>query len=199
MKAQSYDPPAGVWADRSPHREGFGHVIAESVAGVGSIAVGLVDVGGRTVVCIESPRDLFEIFDEFATFGIDEETRVARGVAQPSIDAIDAIAHGWIGLGQVEGGVVQRGKLAEEIFNNRPIRVYRGGAALVAAGVAIDLNLHAVWIEGAGALVEGLARQFGIGVGQNDFVKNVDHVTDALDEEHAHGIDVEIERPDEGM
>ena len=36
-------------------------------------------------------------------------------------------------------------------------------------------------------------------VAQDDFVKDLDDLFGALDEEHGHGIDVEIERPDEGI
>ena len=33
----------------------------------------------------------------------------------------------------------------------------------------------------------------------DDFFDDMNDVVDALHEEHAHGIDIEIERPDEGM
>ena len=46
----------------------------------------------------------------------------------------------------------------------------------------------------------GFAGALGIGVGlEDDFVEDPDCVADALEEEHAHGIDVEIEGPDDGI
>jgi hypothetical protein len=78
-----------------------------------------------------------------------------------------------------------------------------GGALLVATGIAINVDLHGIQMAGKfleenlEAFLSGLAGRFGIGVGDNDFINDVDDVALALDEEHAHGVDVEIEGPDD--
>ncbi len=68
----------------------------------------------------------------------------------------------------------------------------------MAAGVAIDVNLQLVFIELADALMKGLAAKPSVGVGlDDDFVEHIGGLAAALHEKHAHGIDVEVHRPNE--
>ena len=68
----------------------------------------------------------------------------------------------------------------------------------MATGITKNLDLEFVLIEGAGALMKSVAGAQGIGVGlDDDFVEHVGRIAAALNEEHAHGIDVEVDGPDE--
>ena len=75
---------------------------------------------------------------------------------------------------------------------------------MTAAGVAIDVHLQRTLkvgndlVEFVGAQEKGLAGGFGVGVRtDDDFFEDMDDVFDALHEERAHRVDIEIERPDE--
>ncbi len=70
------------------------------------------------------------------------------------------------------------------------------------AGIAVDLDDQRpgiVFDKGARALPKGIAGGFGIGVLQNDFVKDVNVLAHTLQQKHGHGVDVEIDAPDQGM
>jgi hypothetical protein len=84
------------------------------------------------------------------------------------------------------------------LANESPIGVGSGGAALITAGIAIDFDMNDPFGgEGLHALMKGLTSSLSVGVGfENDFVEHVNGFVKALHEEHAHGIDVEIDRPD---
>jgi hypothetical protein len=76
----------------------------------------------------------------------------------------------------------------------------------MAAGIAVDFDLDGpveiekLLEERLNATEEGLASGGGIGVGlQDDFVKDVGILAYALAEEHAHGVDVEIDGPGKGV
>ena len=73
----------------------------------------------------------------------------------------------------------------------------------MATGIAIDFDrdgTDVVGDEGPSPLSRSIAGCFGVGGGLNDdFVEDVDAIVDALHEKHAHGIDVEIDGPDERM
>jgi len=77
-------------------REGLGDVVAEGVGGVGAGAVGFVQVGAGLTGGIEGPGDFFEVADELAAFGIDEDGGLAEGVLEARIDTIYTVADGWI-------------------------------------------------------------------------------------------------------
>ncbi len=53
--------------------EGLGDEVAEGVARVGAFGVGLAEFGGRGTIGVDGPSDLFEVADEFAAIGVDEE------------------------------------------------------------------------------------------------------------------------------
>ena len=53
--------------------------------------------------------------------------------------------------------------------------------------------------DGLEPVGEGAASDLGVGVAQDDFVEDAHDVVDTLDEKHAHGVDVEINGPDEGL
>lgn len=175
-------------------------VVAEGVATVSAGAVGFVDLGGGAAGGVEGPGDLFEIADEFAATRIDVEVVFAEGVAETAVDAVDAVANGGIRRGCMNGWPVVGVEAIEEFADESPIGGGTGGAALIAAGIAIDFDGEgAIARERFGAFEEGLAGGVGIGVGlDDDFIKHVDAIAAALHEQHAHGIDVEIERPDDG-
>jgi len=186
--------------------EGLGDEVAEGVGTVGAGAVGFVEVGGDCAGGIGGPGDLFEVLDEFAAFGVDEEAGFAVvGVAEAAVDAVDAVADGGVRGGEAIDGPIGADPHGEELLDDGPIGGGGGGAFLVAAGIAINMDgdgaLRAgnAFINGFDALEKSLAGGFGIGVGENDFVKDVDHIVDALHEEHAHGVDIEIEGPDDGI
>jgi hypothetical protein len=54
-------------------------------------------------------------------------------------------------------------------------------------------------IEGFHAVEEGLASGLRVGVRENDLSKDLDNLSAALHEEHAHGVDIEIDGPDDGL
>jgi len=72
----------------------------------------------------------------------------------------------------------------------------------MAAGIAINFDRDGTRVFDdvrTNTIVESLASAFGIGVGlDDDFVENVDTVAGTLHEKHAHGVDVEIDGPDDG-
>jgi len=185
--------------------EGLGDEVAEGVGTVGAGAVGFIDFGGDCAGGIGGPGDEVEVFDEFAAFGIDEEAGLAVGVAEAAVDAIDAVADGRVGGLNAIGGVIGADPFGEEVgFDNGPIGVGGGGAFLVAAGVAKDVNLHGPPGHGDHAVIDlnafekRVAGSGGVGVGEDDFVEDVDFIViGALHEEHAHGVDVEVDRPDD--
>ncbi len=179
--------------------EGLGEIVAEGVACVGAGAVGFVDV-------VEGPGDVFEILNEFTASGVDEQVCFAELVAQTAIDAVDTVAHGGVDGDGVEFCIVRSFPESEELTDESPIGIGARGAALIAAGVAVDFDFERALMVGHGlgqlesAFVKGLAGGFGVGGGFNDdLFENVNGVGDALHKEHTHGIDVEIERPDERM
>ena len=53
--------------------------------------------------------------------------------------------------------------------------------------------------QGPKAIEKSLAGGFGMAFAQDDFIEDLHSLIGALEEEHGHGIDVEIERPDEGI
>ena len=71
--------------------ENLGNVVAESVGCVGAGGVTFIDLG-----CAGSPRDLFEVADEFDAARVNEGVGFAEGVLQARIEAIYAVADGWI-------------------------------------------------------------------------------------------------------
>ena len=149
--------------------------------------------------------DFFEIANEFLAFGIDEQAGLAGIVAQAAIDAIDPIADKRIGGGGVIFGHKRADPLLKELFNNGPVRLCSASAALIAAGVAIEFHGERTLPYGHpgvmdhGALKKKLTGGLGMGFGFNDnFFEHMDGVFDFLHQEHAHRVDVEIERPDEG-
>ncbi len=195
----SHEPPGSIWSDGGTEREGLGDEVAEGVACVGAGALGLVHLGGNAAGRIERPGDFFEVEDEFAAAGVDEEVRVARGALETGVDAIDTIAHGGVRFRHVKRRRVETGRAIEELADECPIGISGGGAALVAAGVAIDGDVDVMGTEGAGASVKLLTGHFGVGSGfDDDLIENVDRIRTTLDEQHAHGIDVEIDGPDQG-
>ncbi len=78
-------------ADEGLQGKNLGDVIAEGVACVGAGAVGFVEIGHDGASGVGGPGDLLEILDEFAAAGIDEEAILFDGVAQATVDAVDAI------------------------------------------------------------------------------------------------------------
>ena len=161
--------------------------------------VGLIEFGGGTAGRVESPGDLFEIANEFLAAWIDVEVDLVESVFETAVDAVDAVAHGGVGAGGANGWPICAAATDEEIANESPIGIGGGGTALIAAGVAIDFDIDgAIVDEFLNALMKGIAGGVGIGVRlDDDFVENVDGIAAPLHEKHAHGIDVEIERPDE--
>jgi len=186
-------------ADEWAEWEDVGDVIAEGVATVSAGTVGFIEFSGGAAGSVEGPGDLLEIADEFAAAWIDVEMVLVQSVAETAIDAVDAVAHGRIRGSGVDGGPVEGVKASEELADECPIGSGAGGAALIAAGIAIDLHCKGASAgERLGALIEGLAGSLGIGVGLDyDFIKNINAVTATLHEQHAHGINVEIERPND--
>ncbi len=92
----------------------------------------------------------------------------------------------------------------EGVFDDSPVGVSPRGAVLVAGGVAIDVEFEraAAIIEQVvvkvGTLEKAFARESGVGGGANDnFFQNVNDFVLLLHEEHAHGVDIEIDGPDE--
>ncbi len=96
----------GLGADGAAEGEGGGDVVAESVAGVGAVFGAFVDFGGGAADGVESPGDLLQIFDEFVTTRVDEEVRLVGGAHEAAVDAVDAVAHGGVGITSADGGVV---------------------------------------------------------------------------------------------
>ncbi len=88
--------------------------------------------------------------------------------------------------------------------NNGPIGGGGRGAVLVAAGVAVDFDIEGALVGGDQFVLRGKAVQkrrtgfFGVAAFENDFVEDMNDVADALSDEHAHGIDVEVDGPNEG-
>src|SRR5579862_1892820 len=91
------------------------HQVADRVTGVGSVAVGFVEVRQRVPVWVDSPANLFEIFDQMFAPRIDEQAMLAGLVAQHGVYAINAILDGWISLGHILAGVVAITIAAEEV------------------------------------------------------------------------------------
>ena len=120
----------------------MGDVVAEGVGGVGAGAVGFVDVGGGGAGSVGLPGDLFEIFDEFAAAGIDVEADVVGMSAEAAVDAINAVADGRIDGGGANGDAEFAFPVSEEVADDDPIGSGGGGAFLMAAGVAVDVNLQ---------------------------------------------------------
>ena len=92
----SEKPPGIVVAAEGAEGEGLGDVVAEGGGGVGAGAVGFVEVGAGLAGRIEGPGYLFEVTNEFAAFGIDEDGGLAEGVLEARIDTIYTVADGWI-------------------------------------------------------------------------------------------------------
>ena len=190
-------------ADGAAGWECLDDIVAEGVARMGAEAVGLVDFGGSGAGGIDGPGDLFEIFDELDAAGIDEQADVAGGVAKAAVDTSDAIAHERVGLGDVGSGFIDTLLVAHELADEIPIRAGGGGAMLIAARVGVDVDVEGHVVpgnlldEGLGSFEEGLAGGLGVGVGQNDFIDDMQDVVNALDEEHAHWVDIEIDGPHE--
>ncbi len=128
---------------------------------------------------------------------ITHQAKHAEAAAQ--IDAIDSVTSGGVDGRGVNGRNVNTPPTGEEFTNEGPIGCRGGATPLMATGIAIDLELDSsVITEGLGALEERLACLDGIGVGlEDDFVENVNLFGMALHEERTHGIDVEIDGPDE--
>ena len=122
----------------------MGDVVAEGVGSVGAGGVGFVEFGGDCTGVIGGPGDLFEILDEFAAFGIDEEAGFFESVAEAAVDAVDAVADGRVGGLNLVEGLVGADPHGEEVPDDGPIGLGGGGALLVAAGVAIDFDLHGI-------------------------------------------------------
>ncbi len=165
--------------------EFLGDEVAEGVGGVGAGAVGFIDVGGGLAGGVEGPDDLFEVTEEFVAFGVDEEAGFAGVAAEAAVDTVDAVADGGVDGRCADGEIV---------------------AALVAAGISVDVQCQ--WevmggdetVEEVETLDDGFAGAEGIGIGlENDFVEDIDGLANALQQEHAHGIDIEINRPDDGI
>ncbi len=68
--------------------ESLRDIVAECVGGVGAGGIALINLG-----CAGSPRNLFEIADEFAATRVDEEVGFAEGISKPSVDAVYAITN----------------------------------------------------------------------------------------------------------
>ncbi len=184
----------------------MGDVVAESAACVSAGRVGFVDFGGDEAVMVELPTDLFEIADEFLAAGVNEEAALGEVIEEAGVYAIDAVADERIGVDGVERGAIEVFPGVEEIADDLPVGSGTGGAAMAAAGIAVNfygegaLEAGELPIERLGTFVEELAGGLSRGFGLDDqLIKNVDVFANALQEEHAHGIDVEIERPDEGI
>ena len=87
------EQPLAAFAGFGPHGEGLGEEVAESVAGVGAEAVGLIEFGGGLAELVGAPADTFEVFDEFFALGVDKEAGVAGSAEQAAIDEVDAVAY----------------------------------------------------------------------------------------------------------
>lgn len=144
--------------------------------------------------------------EEFVAFGVDEEASFAGVAAEAAVDTVDAVADGGVdgrgADGEIEAGLV----VGEEFADESPIGGGAGGAALVAAGISVDVQCQ--WevmggdetVEEVETLDDGFAGAEGIGIGlENDFVEDIHSLANALQQEHAHGIDIEIDRPDDGI
>jgi hypothetical protein len=101
-------------ADHGEQRERLGEIVAESVARMGTGAVGFVEIGTGTARSVESPGDLVEIANEFVATRVDEEPAIADGVAQTAIDTIDAITNGWVGGSSPDGSLIDANPAREE-------------------------------------------------------------------------------------
>ncbi len=173
---------------------------------MGAVAVGFVEFGGSRAGGIDGVADFFEIADEFFGAGAYEELGVAEVVAETGIDAVDAVADVRVGVREVAADLdfacVVSG---EESTDEVPVGGSGGGSALMAGGVAVDLDLENSvgatdrFEVGFDVLDEDSASFLGsAAVGANsDFGEDIDVVVNSLHDEHAHGIDVEIDRPDE--
>ncbi len=195
---------AGLFAGGGAQGEGLGDEVAEGVGEVGAAAVFFVEVAGGGAGGIGGPGDFFEVADEFFAGGVDEEAGFAQFVAEAGVDAIDTVADEGVDGGEVIRRLDETFVHMEEFANLGPIGSRAGGAALVAAGVAVNAELQGRVTEmdqlriRGDALDQFAAGFFGGGVGANDdFFEDVDVFVDFLQEEHAHGVDVEIEGPDE--
>ena len=202
----SYDSSGVVVAGQGLHGEGLGDVVAEGVGGVGAVFVGLLYFAGGGAEGVDRPSNVFEIFEEFGATGMDQETALLSLAAESRVDTVDAITNGGVDVGVEVERREDAAPVGEEVADDGPIGSTGGGAAMSTAGIAIDVDLqrtlkvgHA-FVEFVGTNLKSLAGGFGIGIGaDDDFFDDVDDVFDALHEEHAHGVDVEIERPDERM
>lgn len=177
----------GLEAGGAAEREFLGDEVAESVGGVGAGAVGFIDFGGGLAGGVEGPDDLFEVAEEFVAFGVDEEAGFAGVAAEAAVDAVDAVADGGVYGGRADGEIVAGLVVGEEFADESPVGGGSGGAALVATGIAIDVQGE--WevvggdetVEGVQALDDGFAGAEGIGIGlENDFVEDIHRLANAL-------------------
>ncbi len=188
-----------AFADFGPGHESLGEIVAEGVAQVGAHAVGLVEFSGGLAEGVGAPADALEISNQFFAFGIDVEAGFAGCILQAAVDDIDAIANAGVHSVGFDVHDSLAAELREKITDEVPIGQCAGGAALMAAGVAIDIDGEgaAGRTVGLDALPETLARHQGVSVFEDDFVENLDNIALSLREDGAHRVHVEIERPDE--
>ncbi len=189
----------GAFADFGPGHEGLREIVAEGVAQVGAHAIGLVEFGGGLAEGVRAPADALEIGDQFFASRVDVQASFAGRILQAAVHDIDAIANAGVHGGGLDMRDSLAAELGEKITDEIPIGGCAGGAALMPTGVAVD-----IYGEGAGgmavgldALPETLAGHRGVSVFEDDFVENMYNVAISLREDRTHGVDVEIERPDE--
>ncbi len=110
-------------------------------------------------------------------------------VAEAGVDAVNAVADEWVDVGVEVIGDECSDPLTEILFDLSPIGEGAGGAALMAAGIAINPDGERALTEGHFEIVilhptqEGLEGLFGVGVGlENDFFEDVNDLADFLHE-----------------
>ncbi len=170
---------------------------------MGAHGVGFVDLGAGAAIGFDFPNDLFQIAHEFGAARMDGDADVAEVAFESGIDAIDAVAHERIDLVYVKGQFDLTFVMREELADEGPISDGGGGVIGMTTGVTVNSEREGTLVSRYAFMFrrqpieKGFAGLSRIRVFENDLIEDVDHIFDALNEEHAQGIDVEIEGPGE--